>query len=183
VHVTTGTIRRWITILTVAASLLAGSGAAHADDIKKAGDVLRFAMPIFAGGYSLASGDDEGLVQFAKSFLVSSGIAFGLKKAIHSERPNHKDDESFPSGHVVNAVSAASYLDHRYGWKFGLPSYLLAAFVGYSRVESHEHHVIDVVGGAFLSWGVSHIFVTPLPLQLGAEVGRDRALLRISAQW
>ena len=159
------------------------SGAQAKDGVETAGDILRFAMPAMAGGYSLLRGDEEGAVQLIKSVALSSALAFGLQQGINSPRPDASGNDSFPSGHAVNAFSAAAYMDHRYGWKYGLPSYLVAAFVGYSRIHEDKHDLKDVVVGALLGWGVSHIFVTPLPVTAGAEVGHDRALLRISATW
>lgn len=152
-------------------------------DLERAGDGVRVALPALAGGISLIRGDEAGLVRFAKSFALSSALTLGLKEAIHSPRPDGSSNDAFPSGHTTNAFSAAAYLDHRYGWKYGLPSYLAAGFVGYSRIEADKHNVEDVLAGAFLSWTVSHLFVTPLPVQANGEIGPDRALIRISAQW
>lgn len=178
------TMKRFSAWAAAALILLAAVPAAGGDkDIERAGDGVRVALPVLAGGMSLLRGDEDGLVQFAKSFVVSSGLAFGIKKATNFERPDGTGDDAFPSGHTTNAFSAASYLDHRYGWKYGLPAYMAAGFVGYSRLEADEHDFKDVATGALLSWTVSHLFVTPLPITASGEVGPDRALLRVSAQW
>jgi len=164
--------------------LLTAMPAAGGDkDIEHAGDGVRVALPVLAGGISLLRGDEDGLVQFAKSFAVSSALTFGIKKATNVKRPDGTGNDAFPSGHTANAFSAAAYLDHRYGWKYGLPAYMAAGFVGYSRIEADEHDLKDVAAGALLSWTVSHLFVTPMPISASGEVGPDRALLRVSAQW
>ena len=170
-------------IMLLALAVAAPTRALAKDGVETAGDILRFAMPAMAGGFSLLRGDKEGAVQLVKSVALSSALAFGLQQGINSPRPDASGNDSFPSGHAVNAFSAAAYMDHRYGWKYGLPSYLAAAFVGYSRIHEDKHDLKDVAVGALLGWGVSHIFVTPLPIRAGAEVGHNGALLRISATW
>lgn len=177
-------IRRFLACITICGTVLAPLDAEAGErDIERAGDGVRWALPALAGGISLARGDEEGVVQFAKSFVLSSALTWGLKETVNVRRPDGSGNDAFPSGHTTNAFSAAAYMDHRYGWKYGLPSYVAAGFVGYSRIEADKHDVKDVVAGAFLSWTVSHLFVTPLPVEAHGEVGPDRALIRISAQW
>lgn len=156
---------------------------ARAGDIETAGDIMRVAMPVLAGSFSLFKDDEEGIILLAKSLLVSSALTLGTQQAISSTPPDGIGDNSFPSGHTANAFTAAAYMDHRYGWKYGLPSYLAAGFVAYSRVHADKHDVKDVVAGALISWTVSHLFVTPQAMNISGDVGPDRALLRISARW
>lgn len=170
------------TFMVVGMLILAPTNA-RADGIETAGDIMRVAMPALAGGFSLFKDDDEGILLLAKSLFVSSALTLGTQQAISSTPPNGLGDNSFPSGHTANAFTAAAYMDHRYGWKYGLPSYLAAGFVAYSRVHADKHDIKDVVGGALISWTVSHLFVTPLPININGDVGPDRALLRISARW
>jgi membrane-associated phospholipid phosphatase len=49
-----------------------------------------------------------------------------VKRTVDRERPDG-GGLSFPSGHT----SGASYLHYRYGWKYGLPTYLAEAAVGW----------------------------------------------------
>jgi hypothetical protein len=39
---------------------------------------------------------------------------------------------------------------HHYGWKLGLPSYLLAGAIGVGRMEKDAHWLTDVLAGATL---------------------------------
>jgi membrane-associated phospholipid phosphatase len=39
-------------------------------------------------------------------------------------------------------------LEHDFGWKAGVPSYLLAGYIGASRVAGNHHYGSDVVFGA-----------------------------------
>jgi membrane-associated phospholipid phosphatase len=178
-------VLRPVASLSLAALMILSpvTAARASETIKDAGTAVTAALPLIAGGVSLLNGDEEGAVQLVKSVVVSSGLAFGLSRAFKSRNPDGTVNDTFPSNHATVAFGAASYMDHRYGWKYGLPSYLAAGFVGYSRIEADKHNLVDIVGAAVLSWGVSHLFVTPLPVDAGAEVTPDRALLRISARW
>lgn len=72
----------------------------------------------------------------------------GLKYAIDKDRPDDSGDDSFPSGHTADSFAAATFIQQRYGWKWGIPAYIGATFVGYTRVDSDKHYVEDVLAGA-----------------------------------
>lgn len=127
------------------------------DGIETAGEVLRFALPLAAGGYSLWQRDYDGVLQLGVSELASVGTSLLLQQFIREQRPDHSDWHSFPSDSTAMAFSAASYLQIRYGWNYGLPAYAVAAFVGYSRVEADKHDWKDVAAGAFIGWVFSEI--------------------------
>jgi len=134
-----------------AAPALAGDG------VKTAGEILRIALPVAAGGFSLYREDYDGLLQLGVSELFAEGTSLILQHFIHEQRPDKSDYKSFPSDSAAVSFSAASYLQIRYGWDYGLPAYALAAFVGYSRVEADKHHWGDVLAGALLGWAASEI--------------------------
>jgi len=162
------------------------STPALADGIKTAGEVLRIALPVAAGAYSLYREDYDGILQLGVSEVISEGISLGLEHLIREQRPNKSDFHSFPSDSAAVAFSAASYLQIRYGWDYGAPAYVVAAFVGYSRVEAKEHHWWDVVAGAALGWGASEITtVRYRNFEINASPGfRDRPLgFSLTAIW
>jgi membrane-associated phospholipid phosphatase len=130
------------------------------DDIEKSGHVLAYALPAAAGAISLFSDDREGVAELVVSYALTIGTAYGLKRIVKEERPEDSGDDSFPSGSTASAFAGASYLDKRYGWQFGLPAYALASYVGYSRVESRQHHWYDVVAGAAFGWGFNQLVTT-----------------------
>lgn len=98
------------------------------------------------------------------------------------ERPDHSNDNSFPSGHTSTAFQGASFIHLRYGFLKGLPAYGVATFVGYSRVHADKHYVSDVVAGAALGTLSTYLFtgrfdaVEVLP---AAEEGRYGVEIRI----
>jgi membrane-associated phospholipid phosphatase len=138
------------------ASLATFSVPAQAKDaLSTYADIAQFAIPGTAGAISIARKDGEGFLQLG----IGSGITYGVTRAfkfgINSERPNG-GDHSFPSGHTSGAFSGASYLHYRYGWKWGLPAYVAASVVGYSRVRDDDHYWYDVVGGAVIANAIAY---------------------------
>ena len=83
-------------------------------------------------------------------FLVTAVWTTAIKYPTHRRRPNDANYLSFPSGHTSNAFAWATVAAHHYGWKLGLPSYLLAGAIGVGRMEKDEHWLSDVLAGATL---------------------------------
>lgn len=104
--------------------------------------------------------DTEGRTQFYKSFLTNLGVTWGLKYTINKKRPNG-GSLSFPSGHTSAAFQMAAFIHKRYGWEYSVPAYIGASFVGYSRVESDNHYIEDVLAGATIGVISSFYFTKP----------------------
>jgi len=148
-------------VLAALALVVACCPAARADDkVQTAGDVLQVALPSAAIVATLAQRDEAGTKQLVLSLGVTWAVTTALKYATHETRPNG-GDLSFPSGHTSSSFATAEFMRRRYGWKWGVPFYALAAFVGYSRVESHMHYTHDVIAGAAIGFASSFIFTTP----------------------
>lgn len=108
--------------------------------------------------------DKKGFWQFSKSYGTTLALTYVLKVTINKPRPDGRTDGyAFPSGHTSVAFSGASFLHRRYGWKFGVPAYLLATYVAYTRVEGiHDRHDgWDILGGALVGIGSTYLFTTP----------------------
>lgn len=144
-------------ILGACAIAAVTASEAEANGVRTAGEVLRIALPVFAGGLSLYKEDYDGLLQLGVSEVISEGTSLLLQQAIREQRPDKSDYHSFPSDSAAVAFSAASFLQIRYGWDYGLPAYALATFVGYSRVDAKRHNWGDVVAGAAIGWLASEI--------------------------
>jgi len=127
------------------------------DDIELAGDILQFILPVTAGSMALYKGDKDGVIQFSKSLLTTLGATYALKYTIDEKRPCG-GSHAFPSGHTAAAFSGASFLQKRYGWRYGIPSYVGASFVGWSRIESDNHYWQDVLAGAAIGVISTYIF-------------------------
>ncbi len=86
---------------------------------------------------------------FIVSFARMEVATYALKYAIDAERPNG-GGQSFPSGHTAAAFMGAEFIRKEFGPWWGAPAYGAAAWVGYTRVRSHNHYWRDVIGGAAL---------------------------------
>ena len=134
--------------------------AEASDAIKSAGDALQFVLPATAAGMTLYNRDGKGALQFGESAALTLGVTYTLKYKVDEKRPNG-GSQSFPSGHTSISFCSAEFMRKRYGWEYGIPAYALASFVGYSRVESNEHHPHDVVAGAAIGIVSSYISTRP----------------------
>jgi membrane-associated phospholipid phosphatase len=141
--------------------LFAQTALAQNKTVETAGDVLLYAMPAAALGSTIIIGDGKGTWQFAKGFILNQAVTIGLKYAINKPRPYDNGDRSFPSGHTSTTFQSAAFVQRRYGWKYGIPAYLLAGFTGYSRIDAQMHDGWDVLAGAIIGIGSSYLFTTP----------------------
>ncbi len=111
--------------------------------------------------------DAEGFKQYLASMGITAFTTSILKFSVARYRPNFSNQDSFPSGHSSFAFSGASFIYDRYGPKFGIPFYVLATYVAYSRVVAKRHHITDVLTGAAISIAMTKLFVTPYNFKIG----------------
>jgi len=131
------------------------------ESAEKTGDILQIALPVSAFASSFIWNEQQmAPMQFVKTMGTSFIITHGLKIIINKQRPNG-GDFSFPSGHTSAAFTGAAFIEKRYGFKYGIPSYLLASYVGWTRVHANKHDTWDVLGGAIIGIGSAHIFAKP----------------------
>jgi membrane-associated phospholipid phosphatase len=135
-------------------------GFTYADPIETTGNILVYAIPASTVGIIAYHKDWQGLKQYGLSLLIDEGLTFGLKYLVHELRPNKYDYHSFPSGHSSTTFCSSEFLWKRYGWQVGLPFYTLAAFTGYSRIESKWHYPHDVLAGATIGISCGYVFTS-----------------------
>lgn len=129
--------------------------------VRTTGDVGAALLPIAGLTTILIEKDWTGLKQGVLSGITTISLTYALKYAIKKERPDHSDNHSFPSMHTSTSFAAAAFIQRRYGWKWGLPSYLVSTYVGWSRVYGKKHDWWDVAAGALIGTGSSYIFTRP----------------------
>jgi membrane-associated phospholipid phosphatase len=129
--------------------------------VERVGDAL--AVATVAGAYlsTFARGDPEGRPQFTKGFLLNLGTTYALKFAIDKERPDASGNDSFPSAHASIAFQGGSFLQFRYGWRWGAPALAAAAAVGWTRVAADKHDPVDVLAGAVIGGLSGALFTKP----------------------
>ena len=128
---------------------------------EKIGDNLQIALPVWAfASIYIYKDNQKAPLQFIKTMGSSFIVTHSLKRIINKERPNG-GSYSYPSGHTTAAFTGAAFIEKRYGLKAGVPAYILASYVGWSRVYSKNHDYYDVVAGALLGIGSAYIFTKP----------------------
>jgi membrane-associated phospholipid phosphatase len=165
---------------------VAEPASAKSSSIETSGTAVAIALPLTAAGISLWKEDGHGLAQLGAVTILTVGTAFLLKQVVHEERPDHSDNQSFPSDTAALAFAPAQFLWTRYGWQYGVPAYLAAGFVGYSRVESDQHHWWDVAASAGISWGYNRLITShyfPPNLYGSASVSSKGANLSLTYNW
>lgn len=153
----------FLTALCLAFSLqaqeIAVTGSRKA--VRTSGDVGAILLPVAGLTAILINKDWEGLKQGVFAGATTLGITYALKYIVKKDRPDHSDNHSFPSMHTSVSFTAAAFIQRRYGWKWGLPAYVLSTYVGWSRVYGKKHDWWDVAAGAAIGAGSSYIFTRP----------------------
>jgi membrane-associated phospholipid phosphatase len=176
-------LRISISLFVTLFGLMAGIDVQANDRIELAGNVLVFALPIAAAGLTLGFKDWQGTLEFGESAALAMGTTFALKYTIDKTRPNG-NNHSFPSGHATITFSSAEFMRKRYGWEYGLPAYVLATFVAYSRVEAGQHYTMDVVGGAAIGIVSSYLITHPYKgWTIQPEAGYSYYGIRLNHSW
>lgn len=124
-------------------------------------DVLLGVMPAATLAYEFAVKDWQGLKQAAFTAAATVGATYILKFAVKERRPDGSNLQSFPSGHTSITFANAAFIQRRFGWKWGVPAYAVATYVGWGRVYSKRHHWYDVLAGAAIGAGSAYIFTRP----------------------
>ena len=149
------------------------SSKLHAVSIQYIGDMLQYIIPAYALGMSVNEKDIEGAQQMVFSFGVTQLTVNSIKLIVPERRPDGTDKHSFPSAHTASAFSGASFIHKRYGLMQASVPYVLAAFVGFSRVYAKRHWTHDVLAGATISCLVSYFMVSKY-VDITIEMGQKK---------
>ncbi|MFK7900009.1 MAG: phosphatase PAP2 family protein [Cyclobacteriaceae bacterium] len=129
--------------------------------LEDAGDFIQLGLPATALGLTIFKKDWQGTKKFALSYGTTMAITHLSKSTIRKKRPDRPAYNAFPSGHTSSAFSGAAFIQRRYGWKLGIPSYFLASLTGFSRIRTGHHDIWDVLAGATLGIGTTYLFTKP----------------------
>ena len=129
------------------------------------GDVMGMSVPnaLYLGGmYGHYKYTGNSLSYHRAIYMFEASAYAGmttvvLKRLFGQRRPNKGDNLSFPSGHTTTATAFATVVAMEHELYWGLPASLIAATVGYSRINDNAHYLHDVVFGATLgiSYGIA----------------------------
>ncbi len=143
--------------------VLATSLTLNAEDkgLRHTTDVLCLLPDATALGVTIAKHDTEGMKQLALSTATCLAVNYGLELCIRKDRPDGTGHHAFPSTHTAVAFNGSTFLMKRYGWKWGVPAYVVSSFVAWGRVKTDRHDWWDVLGGAAIGAGSAFIFTRP----------------------
>ena len=110
------------------------------------------------------------LGRLALLYGIQSGVVYGLKFLIHRPRPlffldvsskiskgpGEILDPSFPSAHAVFAFMMATLLSNWFP-RYRILFFIVAAFVGWTRIYLGLHYPTDVMAGAVLGYGITKV--------------------------
>ncbi len=150
--------RKLILLSLLSALLCASAFAQPRQRVEKSTDVLAL-VPAAAGlTASLVMKDWKGTKQLALSGVTALAANYALELSIRKKRPDGTGNHAFPSTHAMAAFTGATFLQQRYGWKYGLPAYIVSGYVAFGRVYGKKHDVWDVLAGAAIGAGCSFIY-------------------------
>jgi undecaprenyl-diphosphatase len=105
-------------------------------------------------------------------YVIQSAIIYGLKFLIKRERPlfflemssklsegpGEILDPSFPSAHAAYSFMMATLLATWFP-RYRVLFFILAGFIGWTRIYLGLHYPIDVITGAILGYGITKLFL------------------------
>ncbi len=129
--------------------------------VRTSTDILMFVPGVAGAVATVALKDYEGTKQLALSGATALAANYLLEACIRKSRPDGSGYHSFPSTHSAAAFVGAAFVSRRYGWRYGVPAYLLSSYVAWGRVRSRRHDFWDVFGGAALGVGCGYLYTRP----------------------
>ena len=154
-------MKKTLLLFVVLIFFVANSSAQSRENIDFTTDVAMFVPAAIGAGVSLCKGDYEGFFELGKTVAVSTAVTYILKYSVKKTRPDGSGFDSFPSNHNNFAFAGATFLMKRYGWKWGVPAYLVGGYVAWGRIYAGKHDIWDVLAGAAIGVGSGMLFTTP----------------------
>ena len=93
-----------------------------------------------------------------EALIVTNASTMAFKLGMDDRSPNG-EKWGWPSGHTSSSVCVAAVMNEYYGWKAGVPLYLLAGYSAATRLQDREHDLSDLVFGAALGYVAGHSVV------------------------
>ena len=122
----------------------------------EAGTQIGYAYCVILPAYLIGKlTQSEKIMNTADTMTAAVGLETVLTETlkfsfIHSsigERPDGSGNDGFPSFHASTAFSMATVLDQMLGHKIGIPAYIVASYVGMSRIGQDVHSPGQVIFG------------------------------------
>lgn len=138
--------------------------------VRTSTDILMFVPGVAGAVATVALKDYEGTKQLALSGVTALAANYLLEACIRKSRPDGSGYHSFPSTHSAAAFVGATFVFRRYGWRYGIPAYLMSSYVAWGRVRSRRHDFWDVFGGVALGTGCGFLYTRPFSRNIRMSV-------------
>lgn len=89
------------------------------------------------------------------AFTINGVSTVIIKAAANTDRPSatfNGGKFGFPSYHASSSFTIASVLDEYYGHRVGIPAYLVSGMIAWSRIDSRDHDLSDVLFGSAMGF-------------------------------
>jgi hypothetical protein len=126
--------------------------------------VAQYQIPFLLGGYLYTVYAQDYYQHDMMYSMISAYTLFGLstvsiKYIADTSRPSdtwNGGKLGFPSWHDGSMFCMAAVLDDYEGHWIGYPLYILAGLIGWSRIDTRDHDLSDVVFGGVLGYVIGH---------------------------
>jgi membrane-associated phospholipid phosphatase len=122
--------------------------------------VVQYQIPVIFAAYAFTVWHQDEYEHQMMTSLISAYTIFGLstltiKGIADTKRPSdtwNGGNFGFPSWHDGSLLCMAAVIDDYEGHWVGVPLYILAGLVGWSRIDTRDHDLSDVVFGGVLGY-------------------------------
>jgi len=149
------------------AFVLSLTSSAQATPSAASGEAVAYAMPVVAAGITVWKKDWTGLAQLVVVTGLTVGTAYGIKQIVRECRPfahpcahDSNDWDSFPSTTSALASAPSSFVWQRYGWKLGLPLFIISKYTAYSLDRSKKNRIWDGLASTVIAIGYNELITT-----------------------
>jgi hypothetical protein len=122
--------------------------------------VAQYQVPVILAAYAFTVWQQDDYEHQMMTSLISSYTIFGLstlaiKGIADTSRPSdtwNGGKYGFPSWHDGSMFCMSAVIDEYEGHWIGVPLYILSGLVGWSRIDTRDHDLSDVVFGGVLGY-------------------------------
>ena len=139
-------------------------------------DDIDYSMPLIALGITALHHEDwTGAAQFTVLEALTVGTSYGIRSFVKKTSPDGTDKRSFPSMEAAIASPASGYLWRRYGWEYGLPTFVIKHMAGYWLDRAGKHKLTDTLPVLAMSLGFNMFITTRYhkPIEVGVAQADD----------
>jgi hypothetical protein len=122
--------------------------------------VVQYQLPVIFGVYAFTVWHQDDYEHQMMTSLISAYTIFGvstlaIKGIADTSRPSdtwNGGKYGFPSWHDGSMFAMSAVIDDYEGHWIGVPLYILSGLVGFSRIDTRDHDLSDVIFGGVLGY-------------------------------